>query len=144
MAVLKKFANLVADGGTKKVSPEDVKIGDTIVIYPGERVPLDGVVIEGNTNLNTVALTGESVPRSVKKGDLIYSGCVNINGSVNVKVTKSFSESTASKIIDLVQNANEKKSNTDKFITRFAKIYTPVVVFLAIAIAIIPSIIIEL
>ena len=135
------YANLVADGGTKKVSPEDVKIGDTIVIYPGERVPLDGVVIEGNTNLNTVALTGESVPRSVKKGDLIYSGCVNINGSVNVKVTKSFSESTASKIIDLVQNANEKKSNTDKFITRFAKIYTPVVVFLAIAIAIIPSII---
>ena len=135
------YANLVADGGTKKVSPEDVKIGDTIVIYPGERVPLDGVVIEGNTNLNTVALTGESVPRSVKKGDLIYSGCVNINGSVNVKVTKSFSESTASKIIDLVQNANEKKSNTDKFITRFAKIYTPVVVFLAIALAIIPSII---
>lgn len=135
------YANLVQNGKTKKVSPEEVKVGDIISVEPGERVPLDGVIIEGKTNLNTVALTGESVPRSAKTGDEIYSGFVNINGSVKVKVTKDFSESTATKIIEMVQSANEKKSKTDKFITKFSKIYTPIVVISALVLAIIPSII---
>ena len=136
------YANLVTEEGkTKKVSPEDVNVDDIISINPGEKVPLDGIIIEGTTNLNTVALTGESVPRGVKEGDEIFSGCVNINGTILVKVTKKFSESTVSRIINLVENANEKKSQTDKFITKFSKIYTPIVVFSAIAIAIIPSII---
>ncbi len=135
------YANLVQDGKTKKVSLEEVKVGDIISVEPGERVPLDGIIIEGKTNLNTVALTGESVPRSAKVGDAIYSGFVNINGSIKVKVTKDFSESTATKIIEMVQSANEKKSKTDKFITKFSKIYTPIVVISALVIAIIPSII---
>ncbi len=135
------YANLVQDGKTKKVSLEEVKVGDIISVEPGERVPLDGIIIEGKTNLNTVALTGESVPRSAKVGDAIYSGFVNINGSIKVKVTKDFSESTATKIIEMVQSANEKKSKTDKFITKFSKIYTPIVVISALVLAIIPSII---
>ncbi len=142
MKIRPDYANLVIEEGkTKKVAPEDVKIDDIISINPGEKVPLDGIIIEGKTNLNTVALTGESVPKSAKIGDEIFSGCVNINGTILVKVRKKFSESTVSKIINLVENANEKKSKTDKFITKFAKVYTPIVVLSAIVIAIIPSII---
>ena len=142
MKIRPDYANLVIEEGkTKKVAPEDVKVDDIISINPGEKVPLDGIIIEGKTNLNTVALTGESVPKSAKIGDEIFSGCVNINGTILVKVRKKFSESTVSKIINLVENANEKKSKTDKFITKFAKVYTPIVVLSAIVIAIIPSII---
>ena len=120
------------------ISPENVAVGETIVIRPGEKVPLDGIVIEGNTALNTVALTGESLPRDIAEGDEAISGCVNISGVVKVRTTKSFGESTVSKIIDLVENATESKSKSETFITRFARIYTPVVVFAAIALALLP------
>ena len=120
------------------LSPESVAVGDVIVIRPGEKVPLDGVVIEGTSTLNTVALTGESLPREVDEGDEVISGCVNLSGVVRVRVTKPFGESTVSKIINLVENAGEHKSQSETFITRFARIYTPVVVFAAMALAIIP------
>ena len=121
------------------VSPEEVKIGETIVIRPGEKVPLDGVVIEGSSALNTVALTGESLPRDMNVGDEVVSGCVNLSGVIRVRTTKVFGESTVSKIISLVENAGEHKSQSETFITRFARVYTPIVVFLAIALAIIPT-----
>jgi Cd2+/Zn2+-exporting ATPase len=121
------------------VSPEEVKIGETIVIRPGEKVPLDGVIIEGTSALNTVALTGESLPRDVNVGDEVVSGCVNLSGVISVRTTKVFGESTVSKIISLVENAGEHKSQSETFITRFARVYTPIVVFLAIALAIIPT-----
>ena len=120
------------------VSPDDVKVGEVIVIRPGERVPLDGVIVEGQTALNTVALTGESLPRDVAEGDEIISGCVNLSGVVHVRVTKPYGESTVSKIIKLVENAGENKSRSEAFITRFARVYTPVVVFAAAALAVIP------
>ena len=122
------------------VSPEEVEVGSIIVIRPGEKVPLDGVVIEGSTSLNTVALTGETLPRDVNEGDEIISGCVNLSGVVRVRTTKPFGESTVSKIISLVENAGENKSKSEAFITRFARIYTPVVVFLALALALSPFI----
>jgi Cd2+/Zn2+-exporting ATPase len=120
------------------VSPSEVAVGSVIVIQPGEKVPIDGVIIEGTTSLNTVALTGESLPREVTVGDEVISGCVNQQGVVRVRTTKSFGESTVSKIIDLVEHAGEHKSKTETFITRFARVYTPVVVFAAIALAIVP------
>ncbi len=120
------------------VSPEDVAVGQTIVVRPGERIPLDGVIVEGNTSLNTVALTGESVPRDVLCGDEVVSGCVNLTGAIRVRTTKSFGESTVSKIINLVENASEHKSKSETFITRFARVYTPVVVFAAIVLAVLP------
>ena len=123
------------------VHPEDVKPGEIIVIQPGEKVPMDGVVIDGKSSLDTVALTGESVPRSVHEGDEILSGCVNQSGVLRVKTTKAFGESTASKILDLVENAAENKSRSESFITRFARIYTPIVVALAVLVAVIPGII---
>ena len=126
------------NGKVEKVSPENVAVGETIVIRPGEKVPLDGVVVEGNTALNTVALTGESLPRDIAEGDEVISGCVNISGLIKVRTTKSFGESTVSKIIDLVENATESKSKSETFITRFARIYTPVVVFAALALALLP------
>ena len=126
------------NGKVEKVSPENVAVGETIVIRPGEKVPLDGVVIEGNTALNTVALTGESLPRDIAEGDEVISGCVNISGVVKVRTTKSFGESTVSKIIDLVENATENKSKSETFITRFARIYSPVVVIAALALALLP------
>ena len=122
------------------VSPESVGVGDVIVIRPGEKVPLDGVVIEGTSALNTVALTGESLPRDVNVGDEVISGCVNLSGVLRVRTTKAFGESTVSKIISLVENAGERKSQSETFITRFARIYTPIVVFAALALAIIPTI----
>ena len=123
----------------KDISPEAVRVGETIVIRPGEKVPLDGVVIEGSSALNTVALTGESLPRDVNVGDEVISGCVNLSGVIRVRTTKAFGESTVSKIISLVENAGERKSQSETFITRFARIYTPIVVFLALALAIIPT-----
>ena len=125
--------------GDKDVSPEEVGIGETIVIRPGEKVPLDGVVVSGTSALNTVALTGESVPRDVTVGDEVVSGCVNLSGVLKVRTTKAFGESTVSKIIDLVEHANEHKSKSEAFITRFARIYTPVVVVAAIALAVVPT-----
>ena len=123
----------------KTVSPEEVKVGDTIIIKPGEKVPLDGVVTEGQSALNTVSLTGESMPRDVNVDDEVISGCVNLSGVIRVRVTKPFGESTVSKIIKLVENAGEHKSQSETFITRFARVYTPVVVFAAIALAVVPT-----
>lgn len=128
-------------GKTKKISPDTIKIGDIIVVKPGEKVPLDGIVIEGKSSVNTLAITGESVPREINAGDNIYSGFVNKEGILKVKVTKTFGESTASKIIDLVKNASSKKSKSEKFISKFSRIYTPVVIIAAVLIAVIPSII---
>ena len=132
----------VQDSGFKvqdDVRPDDVEVGATIVIRPGEKVPLDGVVLEGSSSLNTVALTGETLPRDVTVGDEVISGCVNLSGVLRVRTTKAFGESTVSKIIRLVENAGEHKSQSETFITRFARIYTPIVVFAAIAIAVIPT-----
>ena len=127
------------DSQLKDISPEKVAVGSVIVIRPGEKVPLDGVIIEGNSALNTVALTGESLPRDVKVGDEVISGCVNLSGVLRVRTTKAFGESTVAKIINLVENAGENKSQSEAFITRFARVYTPIVVFLAIALAVIPT-----
>ncbi|RKD30048.1 heavy metal translocating P-type ATPase [Thermohalobacter berrensis] len=137
------FANLKTDQTILRVSPDNVKIGDTIVIKPGERVPLDGEVISGESMIDTSVLTGESLPRKVVKGDEVLSGSINQNGLLTVKVTKEFSESTVSKILELVQKASSKKAPTEKFITKFARYYTPVVVFLALFIAILPPIILK-
>ena len=134
-------ANVERDGEIFKVTPDMVKVGEIIVIRPGEKVPMDGVVIEGTSSLDTVALTGESVPRSVQKGDEILSGCVNLNGLLKVRTTKAFAESTVSKILDLVENAAESKSRSESFITKFARIYTPIVVGLAVLVAVIPGLI---
>ncbi|MBO7044896.1 MAG: cadmium-translocating P-type ATPase [Prevotella sp.] len=123
----------------KDVSPESVEVGSVIVIRPGEKVPLDGVIIEGTSALNTVALTGESLPRDVNVGDEVISGCVNLSGVLKVRTTKAFGESTVAKIINLVENAGERKSQSETFITRFARIYTPIVVFAALALAILPT-----
>ena len=123
----------------KDVSPEEVQIDDVIVIRPGEKVPLDGFIVEGSTSLNTVALTGETLPREVTESDEVISGCVNISGVIRVQVTKTFGESTVSKILNLVEHASEHKSQSEAFITRFARVYTPVVVFAAIALAVIPT-----
>jgi len=139
MNIRPDVAHVITEGQFADVSPEQVEVGSIIVIRPGEKVPLDGVVIEGSTSLNTVALTGETLPRDVNEGDEIISGCVNLSGVVKVRTTKPFGESTVSKIIHLVENAGENKSKSEAFITRFARIYTPVVVFLALALAIIPT-----
>ncbi len=131
-------ANVLRDGKVVSVAPETVKVGETIVIRPGEKVPLDGEIIEGQTSLNTVALTGESVPREVVEGDEVISGCINISGVISVRTSKSFGESTVSKIIELVESASDHKSKSEAFITRFARIYTPIVVYAAIALAFLP------
>jgi Cd2+/Zn2+-exporting ATPase len=125
-----------------EVSPEEVAVGEIIEIRPGEKVPLDGVVIEGASALNTVALTGESLPRDVRVGDEVISGCVNLSGVLRVRTTKAYGESTVAKIINLVENAGENKSRSEAFITRFARVYTPIVVFAALALAILPPLLI--
>ena len=132
-------AHVERDGNVVTVAPETVAPGEVIVIQPGEKVPMDGVVLEGRSNLDTVALTGESVPRSIGPDDEVLSGCVNLSGVLRVRVTKAFSESTASKILDLVENAAERKSRSESFITKFAKVYTPIVVGLAVLLAVVPS-----
>ena len=138
MDIRPDVAHVERNGQMESVSPEQVEVGETIVIKPGEKVPLDGVIIEGNTSLNTVALTGESLPREVAEGDEVISGCVNYSGVIKVRTTKSFGESTVSKIIDLVENATENKSKSETFISKFARVYTPVVVFAALALAVLP------
>lgn len=133
-------ANVERDGKVLTVNPEEVKVGETIVVRPGEKVPMDGLVLEGTSSLDTVALTGESVPRTIGPKDNIISGCVNLSGVIRAKVTKAFGESTASKILDLVENASENKSKSESFISRFARIYTPVVVIAALVLAFIPPV----
>ena len=135
-------ARLLPEGRKKElqdISPEAVEVGSIIVIRPGEKVPLDGIVVEGSTSLNTIALTGESLPREISVGDEVISGCVNLSGVIRVRTTKAFGESTVSKILSLVENAGENKSKSEAFITRFARIYTPIVVFAAVALAVIPT-----
>ena len=138
MDIRPDVANVERDGKVETVSPDDVKVGETILVKPGEKVPLDGVVIEGSSALNTVALTGESVPRDLNEGDEVISGCINLTGVIKVRSTKSFCDSTVSKIIALVESADENKSKSEAFITRFARVYTPIVVFAAIALAVVP------
>ena len=139
MDIRPDVANLEVGGEIKSVSPDEVGVGSIIVIRPGERVPLDGIIVDGLSSLNTMALTGESVPREVAVGDEVISGCINQSGLLRVRTTKSFGESTVSKIIDLVENATEHKAQSETFITRFARIYTPVVVFAAVALAVVPT-----
>ena len=141
MDIRPDYANLKVNGDIERKSPEEIKIGDVIVVKPGEKVPLDGIVLDGNSMLDTAALTGESVPREVKEKDKILSGCINLNGVLEIKVEKEFGESTVSKILDLVENATNKKAKTENFITKFSKYYTPIVVFLALMIAFIPPMI---
>lgn len=140
MEIKPDVANVERNGNTIQVSPEEVAIGETIVIRPGEKVPLDGKVIEGQSALNTIAITGESMPRQITEGNEVISGCINISGVIKVQTTKTFGESTVSKIINLVENANENKSKSESFISRFAHVYTPIVVFLAVALAFVPPI----
>ena len=135
-------ANLVIDGVVREVDPEKAEVGDTIVIKPGDKVPLDGEILSGSSQVDTSALTGESVPRTVRKGETILAGVINQTGSLTVRVTKLFAESSIAKILDLVENASSKKAPTEKFITRFARYYTPVVVFLSLAVAILPPLLI--
>ena len=140
MEIKPDVANVERNGNTMQVSPEEVAIGETIVVRPGEKVPLDGKVIEGQSALNTIAITGESMPRQITEGNEVISGCINISGVIKVQTTKTFGESTVSKIINLVENANENKSKSESFISRFAHVYTPIVVFLAVALAFVPPI----
>lgn len=141
MDIRPDYANIEVDGELRQVDPDEVEIGTVIVVTPGEKVPIDGVVTEGESSLNTSALTGESVPREVKAGDEIISGCINLSGVIRIKTTKEFGESTVSKILDLVENATSKKSHSENFISKFAHYYTPAVCYSALALAIIPPII---
>mgnify|MGYP005881674143 CR=1 FL=1 len=141
MDIRPDYANIVVDGQLQKVDPDEVEIGTTIVVNPGERVPIDGVIIDGNTSLNTSALTGESVPRDAVCGDEVISGCINLTGTIHIRTTKEFCDSTVSKILDLVENSSLKKSRSENFITKFAKYYTPAVCYSALALAIIPPVI---
>lgn len=140
MDIRPDYANIVVDEHIEKVDPDDVEIGTTIVVNPGEKVPIDGVIIEGNTSLNTSALTGESVPRDAVCGDEVISGCINLTGTIKIRTTKEFGDSTVSKILDLVENSSLKKSRSENFITKFAKYYTPAVCYSALALALIPPI----
>lgn len=140
MEIKPDVANVERNGDLLQISPEEVAIGETIVVRPGEKVPLDGKVIEGQSALNTIAITGESMPRQITEGNEVISGCINISGVIKVQTTKPFGESTVSKIINLVENANENKSKSESFISRFAHVYTPIVVFLAVALAFVPPI----
>lgn len=143
MDIRPDYANIEKDGKIEKVDPDEVKIGDIIIVKTGEKIPLDGVIIEGRSSLDTMALTGESVPRVVKTEDEVLSGCINKDGLLKIRVTKEFGESTVSKILDLVENASSKKSKSENFITKFAKYYTPTVVIIAVLLAFIPPIILK-
>lgn len=140
MDIRPDYANIVVDGQIEKVDPDEVEIGTIIVVNPGEKVPIDGIIIEGNTSLNTSALTGESVPRDAACGDEVISGCINLTGTIHIRTTKEFGDSTVSKILDLVENSSLKKSRSENFITKFAKYYTPAVCCSALALALIPPI----
>ena len=141
MDIRPDYANQMVDGKLEKVDPDDVEIGAEIIINPGEKVPIDGVIVEGNTTLNTSALTGESVPRDAICGDEIISGCINMSGMIKVKTTKEFGDSTVSKILDLVENSAMKKSRSENFITKFARYYTPAVCYSALALAVLPPVV---
>ncbi len=141
--IMPDYANLIKDGEVEKVDPDTVSIGDTIIIKPGEKVPLDGVVVEGNSMIDTKALTGESVPKTIHNGDEVLSGCINLDGIIKIRVTKEFEDSTFNRIIELVENASSRKSKSENFITKFAHYYTPIVVIIALIIAIICPIIIK-
>ena len=141
MDIRPDFANIQRNGKIDKINPDEVNVGDIIVVKPGEKVPLDGIIVKGTSMIDTSALTGESVPKEIKEQDEILSGCINENGVLEVKVTKKFGESTASKILDLVENASSKKSKSENFISKFAKYYTPIVVVTAVLLAIIPPMI---
>ena len=143
MDIRPDFANVEREEKIEKVDPDEVKIGEIIVVKPGEKVPLDGIVVEGKTSLDTKALTGESLPREVAENDEILSGSINLNGVIKIKVTKEYGESTVSKILDLVENASSKKSKSENFITKFAEYYTPIVVIIAVILAIVPPLLIK-
>ena len=141
MDIRPDYANIEVDGKLEQVDPDEVEAGTVIVVQPGEKVPIDGIIEEGNTTLNTSALTGESLPRQAKAGDEVISGCINMSGVLKIRTTKEFGESTVSKILDLVENASSKKSRSENFISKFAKIYTPAVCYGALALAIIPPLV---
>ena len=141
MDIRPDYANVMVDGKLEQVDPDDVEVGTEIVVDPGEKVPIDGVIVEGNTTLNTGALIGESVPRDAKPGDDVISGCINMSGRITVRTTKPFGESTVSKILDLVENSAMKKSKSENFITKFARYYTPAVCYRALALAVLPPLI---
>ena len=143
MDIRPDYANVKRNNEISKINPEEVKIGETIIVKPGEKIPLDGKIIEGTSMLDVSALTGESLPREVKENDEVLSGCINQNGLLEIEVTKEFGESTVSKILDLVENASNKKSKSENFITKFAKYYTPAVVIIAVFLAVIPTLVIE-
>lgn len=144
MDIRPDYANIMVDGEIEEVDPDDVEIGSEIIVNPGEKVPIDGIIVEGDTTLNTSALTGESVPRNAHCGDEIYSGSINMTARITIKTTKEFGESTVSKILDLVENSSMKKSKTENFITKFAKYYTPVVCYSALALAVIPPVVLTI
>ena len=141
MDIRPDFARMETENGPEEVDPEEVPVGSLILIRPGERVPIDGIVEEGTSSLNTSALTGESVPRDVKSGDEIFSGCINMSGLLRVRTTREFGESTVSRILELVENASSLKSRSENFISRFARVYTPAVVFGALALAVLPPLV---
>ncbi len=141
MDIRPDYANIERDGNIERVDPDEVEVGTVIVVKPGEKVPIDGVVVYGNTTLNTAALTGESLPRDTKEGDEVISGCINMTGLIKVRTTKEFGDSTVSKILDLVENSSSKKSRSENFITKFAKYYTPAVCYGAVALAVLPPIV---
>ena len=143
MDIRPDYANTYRDEKLEKVSPDEVKIGEIIVIKPGEKIPLDGIIIEGKTSLDTKALTGEALPKEATEEEEVLSGCINLNGTIKVKVTKEYGESTVSKILDLVENASSKKTKSENFITKFAKYYTPIVVIIALVLAIVPPLVLE-
>ena len=143
MDIRPDYANIEQDGKLVQVDPDEVKIGDTIIVKPGERVPLDGKIIKGTSALDTSALTGESMPREVEPGMDVISGCINQTGILTIQTTKKFGESTVAKILDLVENASDKKGRTENFISRFARYYTPIVVFAALALALLPPLILQ-
>lgn len=141
MDIRPDYANIEQDGQLEQVDPDDVEVGTVIVVQPGEKVPIDGVIVDGSSTLNTSALTGESLPREVRGGDEVISGCVNLTGLLRIETTKEFGESTVSKILDLVENSSMKKSRSENFITRFAKYYTPAVCIGALALALLPPVV---
>lgn len=140
MDIRPDYANIEVDGRIEKIDPDDVSVGEVIIVCPGEKIPIDGIIIEGNTTLNTSALTGESIPREVSEGAEVISGCINLTGLIKIQTTKAFGESTVSKILDMVENASSKKSRSENFIARFAKYYTPIVCISALALAILPPV----
>ena len=143
MDIRPDYANVERNGNVEKVNPNDVKLNEIIIVKPGEKIPLDGIIVEGSASLDTKALTGESLPKDVKQGEEVLSGCINLNGVIKVEVTKEFGEATVSKILDLVENASNKKSKSENFITKFAKYYTPTVVIVALFLALLPPLLIK-